>query len=519
MRASTSQWIFIVILLSAMPAFAEEPLRWGGDKNGGAPFIFEEDGKLVGFEVELADYFGKELGRKPVFVQNQWDNLPDLLKRPNQGRDDDIDIVMNGFEYTAERHKDSPTSVPYFIYTFRLIGRADDDSINSWQTLGKAEPRKRVGVLRGTAAQTYLENRYGDTIDLKLSETVTEMLQLVSEGRVDATVQDSPAADYYVKEGRYPKLRVVDEPLGTGYYVVLTRPGDTELREKLNAAIRKAIRTGFLRDLYKKFGLWNAGQQRLIYLAEQLWPAVVDELGEEEAKERPAMNVSRDAVLKNLLLAALTTIELAFLSFPLAILIGVFVAMGRVYGPWFVRVPCAAYVEVLRGTPLLLQLFVIFYLVPQIGVELGSETLSQWLSLPPFAAAIIGLALNYSACEAENYRAGLQAVPHGQMEAALSLGLSWRTAMRRIILPQAMRIVIPSVTNDFIALFKDTAICSTILIVELTGLYYQYKTNPQIAIELALAVGILYLLMSYPLSFLSQRMERRLGATRIGGKP
>ena len=85
------------------------------------------------------------------------------------------------------------------------------------------------------------------------------------------------------------------------------------------------------------------------------------------------------------------TIELAFVSFPIAIVLGVFIAMGRVYGPRFIRIPCAVYVEVLRGTPLLLQLFVIFYLLPQIGEKLDSATLTQWLSLPPFAAAIIGL--------------------------------------------------------------------------------------------------------------------------------
>jgi polar amino acid transport system substrate-binding protein len=170
------------------------------------------------------------------------------------------------------------------------------------------------------------------------------------------------------------------------------------------------------------------------------------------------------------------------------------------------------YVEVLRGTPLLLQLFVLFYLLPMIGEQAGSETLKHWLSLTPFTAAILGLALNYSACEAENYRAGLLGVPRGQMEAAMALGMSWRSAMRRVVLPQAIRLVIPPVTNDFIALFKDTAICSSILIVELTGLYYQYKSNPGIAVELALAVGGLYLLMSFPLSLLAQRLERHLAA-------
>ena len=119
------------------------------------------------------------------------------------------------------------------------------------------------------------------------------------------------------------------------------------------------------------------------------------------------------------------------------------------------RLPLAAYVEVIRGTPLMLQLFVLFYLA----------------NLPPYVAGIAGLAINYSAYEAEIYRAGLQAIPAGQMEAALALGMSRRLALRRVIVPQAVRIVIPPVTNDFIALFKDSSVCSVITIVELSKQY------------------------------------------------
>ncbi len=515
-------FLFVLFFSTSMisPAQDRKTLRWGGDKNGGAPFIFEdENGKLIGFEVEFADYLARELGREPRFVQNQWDNLPELLKRPNQGRDDDVDIVLNGYEFSKERHEETPTTVPYFIYTFRLIGRTDDDSIKSWAGLETAEPRKRVGVLRGTASEKYLESRYGDKIEIVRSETVTEMLGLVAEGRdVDATVQDSPAAAYYIQPDRFPKLRIVDEPVGTGYYVILTRPEDAELREQLNNAIRKAIRTGYLRDLYRKYGLWSAAQQRLAYLAEQRWPDVADELGDEELKDRPQTSIRFSAILGNLLRAARMTILLAVVSFPLAILLGMLMAIGRVYGPWPIRVLTIIYVEVLRGTPLLLQLFVIFYLLPQLGTLAGSETLTNWLSITPFSAAVLGLALNYSANEAENYRAGLQAVPRGQLEAALALGMSRPTAIRRIVMPQAIRIVIPPVTNDFIALFKDTAVCSSILVVELTGLYYQYKTYPGIVVELAAAVGLLYLLMSYPLSILAARLERSLSMTKEGGR-
>lgn len=506
------RWFLAVgILFAAIAsAFAQEkpPLRWGGDKNGGAPYIFEDEtGKLTGFEVEFAEYLAKEIGRTPVFVQNQWDNLPQSLLRGEH------DIVLNGYEFSEERHRETPTTVPYYVYSLRLITRTNDKDIASWSDLGKAMPPRTVGVLRGSASERYLQTRFGNKIAITPSETVTEMLDLVRDGRVDVTVQDAPAAAYYIQQGRYPGLHVVDDPVGFGYYVILTRPGDDELREQLNEAIRKAIRGGYLHELYRKYGLWNGAQQRLSYLASQPWPAVASELNEVAEEPKPPVAPRFSQILDKLAMAAGMTLFLAFASFPIAMLIGMLVAVGRVYGPWIVRAPLAVYVEVLRGTPLLLQLFVIFYLLPQIGVILGSEWLQEVLSLNKYAAAILGLALNYSAAEAENYRAGLLAVPRGQMEAALALGMTPVTALRRVVIPQAFRIVIPPVTNDFIALFKDTAVTSTIMIVELTGLYYQYKIYPSLVIELAIAVGLLYLLMSYPMAVLARHLERRTSLT------
>ena len=158
----------------------------------------------------------------------------------------------------------------------------------------------------------------------------------------------------------------------------------------------------------------------------------------------------------------------------------------------------SGYVELIRGTPLMLQLFVLFYL----------------LRLPPWVAGISGLAINYSAYEAEIYRAGLQAIPAGQMEAALALGMSRLMALRRVIVPQAVRIVIPPVTNDFIALFKDTSVCSVITLVELTKQYSILANSTGGAIEFALAVAFLYMMMSVPLSWFSRWSERRLGSVR-----
>jgi polar amino acid transport system substrate-binding protein len=128
--------------------------------------------------------------------------------------------------------------------------------------------------------------------------------------------------------------------------------------------------------------------------------------------------------------------------------------------------------------------------------------------VPAFIAAVAGLAINYSAYEAENYRAGFLAIPSGQMEAALALGMSKGTALRRIIIPQAVRVVIPTVTNDFISLFKDTSICSVVAVSELTGQYSRLTVNnPGQILLLGGMTALLYLLMSYPLALVARRLE------------
>jgi polar amino acid transport system substrate-binding protein len=205
------------------------------------------------------------------------------------------------------------------------------------------------------------------------------------------------------------------------------------------------------------------------------------------------------------------TIRLSVTAMPLAMLIGLLVALGRLYGPGIIRVPFTVYVEFLRGTPLLLQLLFIYYVIPSV------VPLPDWLRPNlPFIAAVAALAINYSAYESENYRAGLIAIPAGQMEAALALGLTRRQALWHVVVPQAVRLVIPPVTNDFIALFKDTAICSLLPnMIELTKQYQITANNyPRAFLELALVTSILYLLMSYPLAVLTRRLERKAAKAR-----
>ncbi len=348
-------------------------------------------------------------------------------------------------------------------------------------------------MLGGSAAETYLKHAVidlGYNVEVTNYDGTTDALEDVKSGRLDATVQDECAAVYYLN--RDPGLALIGWPINAGYYVALIKPGEVRLLAAIDQALSKIISDGRIERLYDK---WEIGGRRQALLLRK----ESDTTTAEHQSFWEIVSVNSGVLLR----AAGMTVFLSVVSFPLAIAIGILVAIGRLYGPWIVAKPLGLYVEVLRGTPLMLQLFAIFFLLPKVGLE-----------LPALVAAIAGLAINYSAYESEIYRAGLQAIPRGQMEAALALGMPGSLAIRRILLPQAFRIVIPPVTNDFIALFKDTSVCSVITIVELTKSYSILALSTGAIVQLAIVTSVLYMLMSFPLSLFARWSERRLDADK-----
>ncbi len=280
--------------------------------------------------------------------------------------------------------------------------------------------------------------------------------------------------------------------------MIYVRKEDASLRDAIDSGLARLIKSGALRPLYEKYGIWTEAQEAL-----SAFPGPLEPLGNEASAGGWAVLYQYRARLFD---AALMTIILSVTSMPLAMALGLLIAVSRLYGPAPLQRSLAAYVELIRGTPLMLQLFVLFFVLPRIGV-----------TLDPIVAGIAGLAINYSAYEAEIYRAGLQAIPVGQMEAALALGMSRTMALRRVIIPQATRIVIPPVTNDFIALFKDTSVCSVIMLTELTKEYSMLAQSTGRVLEFALAVAALYMMMSLPLSWFSRWAERRLASGGMKG--
>lgn len=202
--------------------------------------------------------------------------------------------------------------------------------------------------------------------------------------------------------------------------------------------------------------------------------------------------------------ALLFTIPLTLLSFTLGTTLGLIVALIRLFGPRPLAAIVNFYVWIIRGTPLLVQLFLIFYGLPSVGIVLDA-----------FPAALIGFTLSIGAYSSEIFRGAISSVPKGQWEAAYAIGMSWPQAMRKTILPQAAPIAVPPLSNSFISLVKDTSLAAAITVPEMFQVAQRIVATTYEPLILYVEAALLYLALSSVLSYLQTRLETRL--TRYGG--
>lgn len=212
--------------------------------------------------------------------------------------------------------------------------------------------------------------------------------------------------------------------------------------------------------------------------------------------------------LPPLLQGAWITITVSLMAYALALVLGLVFGIARMSRFWPINIVATVYVQFIRGTPLLLQLFFIYYVLPYGGIILS-----------PFASGVSGLTINYSAYMAEVFRSGVQAIPRGQWEAGLSLGMSRRLLMRRIILPQAIRIVIPAIGNFFVSIFKDSALVSVITMRDLMFSGQLLASATFKHFEIFALVGLIYFIISYPTAKLVDYIEGRLDIHRKRPEP
>jgi His/Glu/Gln/Arg/opine family amino acid ABC transporter permease subunit len=470
---------------------SQPEFRWAGDPEGGAPYVEAsptDPNTLVGFDVEIADLLARGLGRTPRFVLISFYSIDQSVARG------DAEIGLSGIEDTVARRTTMAVTVPY--YAFREVLSVRDGDAAKYRTLGDLAGR-RVATLAGTIAYDILlraERQYGLTA-VSYEDDVHPYSDLVL-GRVDAVLLDNVLADR--RQRTISGFTIQPTAIASSHYVGVFSQANAALRDRADDILRQAMRDGTLERIFRKWNVWNDEQPPLYkaVLAAETIPAVT---GTDTGESAATLSWWQATIryLPALLRASMITISLSCLSMALAVTLGMAIASGRVYGGRGLRTFLTGYVELVRGTPVLLQLFVLYY-----GIAAA-------IKLPAFAAAFLGLALNYAAYESEIYRSALEAVSVGQLEAARTLGFSERQVLTLIRGPQAFRFALAPMMNDFIALLKDSSLVSVLTVMELTKQTQIFATNLGSWVIPGTLCAALYLAMSLPLSALARRLEER----------
>ena len=386
-------------------------------------------------------------------------------------------------------------SIPYYATFEQIVVRKNDSRIHELKDLNG----KQVGTLKASLAQHILQKE--TTARIRYYEEENSGYDDVATGRIDSFFVDYPIALYYAKPNE--KLQLIGEPVGSMTYGIALSKSNTTLLPAINEALNQLKQSGELETILAK---WNL-----------LHPFTVKALGLNPDRKNEASQFDQVADQKNkkitfgermtrylslmplLLKGALMSMQISMVAMLLAIVSGLLLAVMRLYGNVVVSNFATAWIEIIRGTPLLIQLYLIFFGLPYLGIH-----------LTPFVAAVLGLGLNYGAYEAENYRAGIQAVPKAQKEAAHALALSPIQEFFHITLPQAYRIMLPPMTNDFISLIKDSSLVSVITMVELTTTYSQLASTYFDHLGLGILVAVMYFFMGYPFVRIVRRLEMNL---------
>ena len=316
-------------------------LRWGGDIQGGEPYVYDDPsrpGHLIGFEVEIADAIARELGVRAEFVQNDWANLLASLDRGT------FDVVLNGLEVTDSRVGRVRFTRPYYVFAERLMARVDDPSITVPDLSRLAG--KKVGTLSNSLAFEILRG-HAETV---VYDGVEEPYADLVSGRTDAVLLDDIIATRYGVPK--PELRVVGD-VRDGHYAIAARLGEADLADAVDDALAKIAARGELRAILERNTLWNDRQERLAS-----WTPT-DQARMLGAPPPPPPLGRGHVVL--FLKGAGVTLLVSALAMVIAVTLGLLLAVARLYGPRSLARLASAYVELYRGTPVLLQLYLLYY--------------------------------------------------------------------------------------------------------------------------------------------------------------
>lgn len=444
-----------------------------------APFEYQdENGNYVGIDMELIKAIAEQQGFT-ITIQN-----PGFDAALNAVQAGQADAVIAGMSITDARKEIFDFSDAYYSSNILLAVKNGSD-ITSYEDL----KGKTVGAKNGTASYTYLESnkdKYGYT--LKAFDEASGMYDSLNSGSIDALMDDEAVLLYAIQQGRDFATPIPGEKSGE-YGFAVKKGTNPELIEMFNNGLAALVESGEYDEILNKY------------------------FNESETSETSTTTSTVDettiiGLLKNnygqLLSGLGITIGLALLSFAIAIVIGIIFGMFAVSPVKALRVTSSVFVDVVRGIPLMIVAAFIFWGIP----NLIESITGQQSPINDFVAGTIALSLNSGAYIAEIVRGGIQAVPAGQMEASRSLGISYGITMRKIILPQAGKIMLPNFINQFVITLKDTTIISAIGLVELFQAGKIIIARNYQSFRMYAILAIIYLVVITLLTRLARKLEK-----------
>ncbi|WP_029177863.1 ABC transporter substrate-binding protein/permease [Streptococcus suis] len=444
-----------------------------------APFEYQdESGNYVGIDMELIKAIAKQQGFT-ITIQN-----PGFDAALNAVQAGQADAVIAGMSITDARKEIFDFSDAYYSSNILLAVKNGSD-VTSYEDL----KGKTVGAKNGTASYTFLESnkdKYGYT--LKAFDEASGMYDSLNSGSIDALMDDEAVLLYAIQQGRDFATPIPGEKSGE-YGFAVKKGTNPELIEMFNNGLAALVESGEYDEILNKY------------------------FNESETSETSTTTSTVDettivGLLKNnygqLLSGLGITIGLALLSFAIAIVIGIIFGMFAVSPVKALRVTSSVFVDVVRGIPLMIVAAFIFWGIP----NLIESITGQQSPINDFVAGTIALSLNSGAYIAEIVRGGIQAVAAGQMEASRSLGISYGTTMRKIILPQAGKIMLPNFINQFVITLKDTTIISAIGLVELFQAGKIIIARNYQSFRMYAILAIIYLVVITLLTRLARKLEK-----------
>lgn len=437
-----------------------------------------EKGEFVGFDIDLMRAIGAKAGFNVQFKDLGFDALISAL---NAGQ---IDVIASAMSITEERKNAVDFSEPYVEAGLVIAVRQSDQGMQTAEVL----TGKTIAVQQGSTGAEEADKlkAAGSVKEVKYFQTVTLAMMELTKGGVDAVVNDRPTAESYMASNPN-QVRLLPEPLKSDSYGLAIKKGNAALLAKLNLALKELKSEGFLKQLEDQHFAGKAAAPIAAGAARSFWGHVV-------------------AVLPELAKGAGIAVLVVLIAEAIGTVLGLGLALMRLSGSRALSIVAGTYVDLIRGTPMLVQILFVYFGIPSLISSLRGAPFNP----DPIASGTLALGLNSAAYVSEIYRAVLSSIDRGQNEAACALGFSPVQRFRYIIFPQAFRIAIPPLGNEFITLLKDTSLLSVIAVMEIVKAGQLYMARTYAVFPAYLAVALVYVLLTLTITNILRVVERRM---------